>query len=77
MKEIQGSFGSNDLHLQRADIKLMIDRLTALDTDYFDEPVIEAAISMLEDLGNLVNKLQTENAKLKQDILQLEAMIDD
>lgn len=64
--------------MQRQDIKTMIDRLDQLELkDEFDQCCVDSAIDFLEDLGNLVHNLQQENAKLKQDILQLEAIIDD
>ena len=63
--------------MQRADIKFMIDRLNSLEVDYFDEACIESAINMLEELGNLVHNLRLDNESLKQEILHLEAMIDD
>ena len=63
--------------IEQQDIKTMIDRLED-EMSYSNNPcTIESAISMLEELGNLVHDLQQENAKLKQDVLQLEAMIDD
>lgn len=64
--------------MQRQDIKTMIDRLDQLELkDEFDQCCIDSAIDFLEELGNLVNKLQLENTKLKQTVSQLEAMIDD
>lgn len=68
--------------IERQDIKTMIDRLNNLiHSDHSDEDhdnfVIESATSILENLGNAYHVLQLENAKLKQDILQLEAMIED
>lgn len=89
--------------MQRQDIKTMIDRLDQLELkDEFYQCCIDSAIDFLEELGNLVSKLQEEkktqreyfqvvfddganrikklmeeNTKLKQEILQLEAMIDD
>lgn len=64
--------------MQRQDIKTMIDRLDELELkDEFDQCCVNKAIDFLEDLGNLVHNLQLENTKLKQDVLQLEAMIDD
>ena len=63
--------------IERQDIKMMIDMLDDV-IPYCDNPcTIESAISMLEDLGNAYHALQLENDKLKQDILQLEAMIED
>ena len=56
----------------------MIDSLDSLYVYNRDvNSVIQSAISMFEDLGNAYNALQLENAKLKQDILQLEVMIED
>ena len=63
--------------IQRQDIKTMIDVLTNLEVYPTDEYLVDSAITMLEELGNLVNKLQLENTKLKQTVSQLEAMIDD
>ena len=64
--------------MNRQDIKTMIDRLDQLELkDGFDQCCIDSAIDFLEELGNLVNKLQLENTKLKQTVSQLEAMIDD
>ena len=67
--------------IERQDIKTMIDMLDGIYVYEADEEniysVIQSAISMFEDLGNAYNALQLENAKLKQDILQLEAMIED
>lgn len=64
--------------MQRQDIKTMIDRLEQLELkDKCDQCLVDSTITMLEELGNLLHKLQIENTKLKQDILQLEAMIED
>lgn len=67
--------------IERQDIKTMIDSLETIGVgdrvDYDIYAIINSTITMLEDLGNLVHYLQQENAKLKQDVLQLEAMIDD
>lgn len=64
--------------MQRQDIKTMIDRLDQLgDTDDPEQCIISSAIHMLEELGNLVHDLRLDNASLKQEILHLEAMIDD
>lgn len=67
--------------IERQDIKTMIDMLDGIYVYEADEEniysVIKSAISMLENLGNDYNALQLENCKLKQDILQLEAMIED
>lgn len=67
--------------IERQDIKTMIDMLDSIYIYEADEEniysVIQSAISMFEDLGNAYHALQLENAKLKQDILQLEAMIED
>lgn len=67
--------------IERQDIKTMIDMLDSIYIYEADEEniysVIQSAISMLKNLGNAYNVLQLENAKLKQDILQLEAMIED
>lgn len=55
--------------MQRQDIKTMIDRLDTISTgDDIEDHIINSAIIMLEDLGNLVNKLQLENANLKQEL---------
>ncbi len=63
--------------IERQDIKTMIDVLVHLEVYPTDEHLVDSAISMLEELGNLVSKLQLENAKLKQTVSHLEAMIDD
>ncbi len=67
--------------IERQDIKTMIDMLDSIYIYEADEEniysVIQSAISMLKNLGNAYNVLQIENCKLKQDILQLEAMIED
>lgn len=67
--------------IERQDIKTMIDMLDGIYVYEADEEniysVIQSAISMLENLGNAYHSLQLENAKLKQDIIQLEAMIED
>lgn len=67
--------------MQRQDIKTMIDRLEDVTIDGWcietDQPVIDSAIYMLKELGNLVHDLRLDNESLKQEILQLEAMIDD
>lgn len=64
--------------MNRQDIKTMIDRLDQLELkDEFDQCNIDSAISLLEELGNAYHTLQIENTKLKETILQLEAMIDD
>lgn len=68
----------NKKQIERQDIKAMIDSLDSLYVYNRDvNSVIQSAISMFEDLGNAYNTLQLENYKLKQDILQLEAMIED
>lgn len=66
--------------MQRQNIKTMIDRLLQIDVETYtksDSDAVDIAIQMLEDLCNLVENLELKNAKLKQDILQLEAMIED
>lgn len=65
--------------IERQDIKTMSDKLTSISyrIEYEEHEIVESAISMLEDLGNMVHNLQQENAKLKQGVLQLEAMIED
>lgn len=64
--------------MQRQDIKTMIDRLDQLELkDEFDQCCIDSAIYMLEELGNLVHDLRLDNESLKQEILHLEAMIED
>lgn len=67
--------------IERQDIKAMIDMLGSIYIYEADEEniysVIKSATSMLENLGNTYHTLQLENYKLKQDILQLEAMIED
>lgn len=67
--------------IERQDIKTMIDMLDSIYIYEADEEniysVIQSAISMFEDLGNLVHDLRLDNESLKQEILQLEAMIDD
>lgn len=65
--------------MQRQDIKTMIERLDDLSTDLdmYDHSLLSSTITMLEELGNLVHDLQLDNESLKQDILHLEAMIDD
>jgi hypothetical protein len=75
--------------IERQDIKTMIDRLDQLELrDEFDQCCIDSAIYVLEELGNLVqdsfasyeahlHDLRLDNESLKQEILQLEAMIDD
>ena len=64
--------------MQRQDIKTMIDRLDQLELkDEFDQCCIDSAIYMLEELGNLLHDLRLDNESLKQEILQLEAMIED
>lgn len=51
--------------------------LNSLDLYNSEDYIVYNAINMLEDLGNAYYTLQLENTKLKQDILQLEAMIED
>lgn len=64
--------------MNRQDIKTMIDRLDQLEfKDEFNQCCIDSAIYMLEELGNLLHDLRLDNESLKQEILQLEAMIDD
>lgn len=64
--------------IKNPDIKLMIDRLVQLELkDEFDQCCIDSTIDMLEDLGNIVHDLLLDNAILKQEILHLEAIIDD
>lgn len=69
--------------MNRQDIKTMIDDLrwlknTSDGSDYVKEDRITAsAIYMLEELGDIVHDLRLDNESLKQEILQLEAMIDD
>lgn len=64
--------------IERQDIKVMIDSLDSLYVYNRNvNSVIQSAISLFEDLGNAYHVLQIENCKLKQDILQLEAMIED
>lgn len=64
--------------MNRQDIKTMIDRLDQLELrDEFDQCCIDSAIYVLEELGNLVHDLRLDNESLKQEIRQLEAMIDD
>lgn len=64
--------------IERQDIKTMIDRLDQLELkDEFDRCCIDSAIYMLEELGNLLHDLRLDNESLKQEILHLEAMIDD
>lgn len=65
--------------IERQDIKSAIYHLKEIEKDLnnYGHCSIEYIITMLEDLSNLVCTLQQENAKLKQDVLQLEAMIDD
>lgn len=66
--------------MQKQDVKKMIDRLLQIDVETYtksDSDAVDRAIQMLEDLCNVVENLELKNAKLKQDILQLEAMIDD
>lgn len=64
--------------MQRQDIKTMIDRLDQLEfKDEFDQCCIDSAIYMLEELGDLLHNLRLDNESLKQEILHLEAMIED
>lgn len=64
--------------IKRQDIKTVIDRLDQLELkDEFDQCCIDSAIYMLEELGNLLHDLRLDNESLKQEILQLEAMIED
>ena len=66
--------------MQRQDIKTMIDRLLQIDVETYtksDSDAVDRAIQMLEELGNLVHDLRLDNESLKQEILHLEAMIDD
>lgn len=66
--------------MQRQDIKTMIDRLLQIDVETYtksDSDAVDRAIQMLEELGNLVHDLRLDNESLKQDVLQLEAMIED
>lgn len=63
--------------IERQDIKLVIDMLNGLDLYNAEDYIVYNAINMLEHFGNAYHTLQLENTKLKQDILQLEAMIDD
>lgn len=67
--------------MQRQDIKTMIDRLDQLEVYEADEKniydTINSAIYMLKELGNLVHDLRLDNESLKQEILHLEAMIED
>lgn len=53
------------MEIQRSDIKFIIDRLNGLDVDHLDQPCIDSAINMLEELGNRMHKLQLENNSLK------------
>ena len=64
--------------IERQDIKTMIDRLDQLELkDEFDQCCIDSAIYVLEELGNLLHDLRLDNESLKQEILHLEAMIED
>lgn len=68
--------------IERQGVKTMLAKLANLtlsdhSDEEYDNSIIQSAISMFEDLGNSYHALQLENAKLKQDILQLEAMIED
>lgn len=64
--------------IERQAIKIMIDRLDQLELkDEFDQCCIDSAIYVLEELGNLLHDLRLDNESLKQEILQLEAMIED
>lgn len=75
--------------MNRQDIRTMIDRLDQLEfKDEFDQCSIDSAIYMLEELGNLVqdsfasyeahlHDLRLDNESLKQEIIHLEAMIED
>lgn len=66
-----------DNDMQRQDIKTMIDILTHLEVYPTDEYIVDSAITMLEELGNLVHKLKLENARLKKELKDINAAIDD
>lgn len=67
--------------MNRQDVKTIIDRLKKIEiydlTGSCTVETVDSAIRMLEELANEVHDQQIDIQCLKQEILQLEAMIDD
>ena len=73
---MQGLFGSNESHLQRQDVKEVIDRLHALDDlTAYSKFAVREALTILEELGNLVDKLQYSLDTSNNKIEDLESLI--
>lgn len=78
---MQRPFCSNEPHLQRQDIKVVVDNLYKITEQVVRECdvmyYVSEAITILEDLGNLVHRLEEENASLKQELKDINKAIDD